>query len=85
MSRHGSHLQGPDITIHHPESVLDNMNDWCKEHHNKSGLVQRVRDSTTSLQEAEQKVRTACLIRGQGRGIQLLQTAKVLPCVQMYP
>jgi oligoribonuclease (3'-5' exoribonuclease) len=56
---HITRLQGPDITIHHPQSVLDNMNDWCKEHHTKSGLVQRVKDSTTSLREAEQKVRAA--------------------------
>lgn len=48
--------QGPDIAIHHPESVLDKMNDWCKEHHHKSGLVQRVRDSKVSLREAEQQV-----------------------------
>jgi oligoribonuclease (3'-5' exoribonuclease) len=32
------------------------MNDWCKEHHAKSGLVQRVRDSTVSMREAEQQV-----------------------------
>lgn len=32
------------------------MNEWCQEHHNKSGLAQRVRDSTVSLQEAEQQV-----------------------------
>lgn len=48
--------QGPDIAIHHSEAVLANMNAWCQEHHNKSGLVQRVRDSSTSLQEAEQQV-----------------------------
>lgn len=50
------HLQGPSIAIHHSEEVLSNMNDWCKEHHNKSGLVQRVRDSTVTLQQAEQQV-----------------------------
>jgi oligoribonuclease len=48
--------QGPSIAIHHPESVIEEMNDWCKEHHGKSGLTQRVRDSTTSLEEAEQQV-----------------------------
>jgi hypothetical protein len=35
------------------------MNEWSKEQHNKSGLVQRVRDSTISLQEAEQQVGAA--------------------------
>jgi oligoribonuclease (3'-5' exoribonuclease) len=32
------------------------MNDWCKEHHGRSGLTQRVRESATSLAEAEQQV-----------------------------
>eukprot|EP00879_Flechtneria_rotunda_P020165 GHRR01021206.1.p1 GENE.GHRR01021206.1~~GHRR01021206.1.p1 ORF type:complete len:236 (+),score=83.53 GHRR01021206.1:192-899(+) len=49
-------IEGPSIAIHHPDSVLDNMNDWCKEHHVKSGLVQQVRDSSISLQQAEQQV-----------------------------
>lgn len=49
-------VEGPSIAIHHPESVLENMNDWCKEHHAKSGLVQRVRDSSTSLAQAEAAV-----------------------------
>eukprot|EP00878_Enallax_costatus_P046887 GHUV01057202.1.p2 GENE.GHUV01057202.1~~GHUV01057202.1.p2 ORF type:complete len:110 (+),score=30.74 GHUV01057202.1:895-1224(+) len=51
-----SHPQGPDIAIHHSEAVLANMNAWCQEHHTKSGLVQRVRESSISLQEAEQQV-----------------------------
>jgi oligoribonuclease len=44
------------------------MNDWCKEHHNKSGLVQRVRDSTISLQEAEQQVRGMMSMHGARGG-----------------
>jgi oligoribonuclease (3'-5' exoribonuclease) len=32
------------------------MNDWCKEHHAKSGLVQRVRDSSVSIAQAEAAV-----------------------------
>jgi oligoribonuclease (3'-5' exoribonuclease) len=54
--------QGPDIAIHHPESVLAGMNQWCQDHHHKSGLVQRVRDSTISLQEAEQQVRRRLVV-----------------------
>lgn len=49
--------QGPDLAIHHSEDVLESMNEWCKEHHGKSGLTQRVRESCVSLQEAEQQVR----------------------------
>lgn len=48
--------KGPSIAIHHPESVLDGMNDWCKEHHVKSGLVDRVRASQVTLEQAEQQV-----------------------------
>ena len=46
--------EGPNLVIHQPDSVMDKMNDWCKKHHGQSGLTQRVKDSTISLQEAEQ-------------------------------
>ncbi|PNH00755.1 putative oligoribonuclease [Tetrabaena socialis] len=49
-------LQGPCLAIHHDEEVLANMNAWCIEHHGKSGLTQRVRESTTSLAEAEDQL-----------------------------
>lgn len=45
---------GPDLVIHHPDSVLENMNSWCKETHAKSGLLQAVQESTVTLEEAEQ-------------------------------
>jgi oligoribonuclease len=28
--------------VHQPASVLESMNDWCKEHHQKSGLTDQV-------------------------------------------
>ncbi|KAK9820106.1 hypothetical protein WJX72_006205 [[Myrmecia] bisecta] len=49
-------IEGPALAIHHPESVLTSMNAWCIEHHGASGLTQRVRESTISMQEAEQQV-----------------------------
>lgn len=42
------------VTIHHPDSVLENMNEWSIKHHGESGLTQRVRESTTTMKEAEQ-------------------------------
>ncbi|MDX8407176.1 MAG: oligoribonuclease [Mariprofundaceae bacterium] len=45
--------EGPNIAIHHPDAILDNMNEWCKEHHGDSGLTQRVKASTISTAEAE--------------------------------
>ena len=41
------------IVIRQPESVLESMNDWSKEHHATSGLIERVRQSEISLEEAE--------------------------------
>jgi oligoribonuclease len=29
--------------VHQSEAVLESMNDWCKEHHGKSGLTEMVR------------------------------------------
>jgi len=46
--------EGPNLVIHQPNQVMDNMNDWCKKYHGDSGLTQRVKESTISLQEAEQ-------------------------------
>ena len=45
--------QGPVLAIHQPDSVLSSMDDWNKEHHTRSGLVERVKTSTISLAEAE--------------------------------
>jgi len=51
-----SHLnvlaQGPIFAISQSDDVLDNMSQWCIEHHGKSGLTQRCRDSIVSLDQA---------------------------------
>ena len=49
-------VQGPEIAIHQPDSVLTNMNEWSQEHHAASGLTQRSRDSKVSLRQAEDQV-----------------------------
>ena len=43
---------GPVFAIHQSDETLDNMNEWCVEHHGKSGLTQRCRDSKVSLATA---------------------------------
>ncbi|XP_053663914.1 oligoribonuclease, mitochondrial [Anopheles marshallii] len=48
--------KGPNIIINEPDSVLDTMNSWCKEHHAKSGLIEAVKKSTCTLEQAEQQV-----------------------------
>jgi oligoribonuclease len=45
--------EGPVIAIHQPDSILDAMDDWNRRQHASSGLVQRVRDSKTTVEEAE--------------------------------
>ena len=47
---------GPELAIHQPESVLNRMGPWCQAQHTKSGLVARVRESTETMQSAEEKV-----------------------------
>lgn len=45
-----------DIAIQQPREILDNMNDWCKEHHGQSGLTQRSLNSTTTLNDARKMI-----------------------------
>lgn len=47
--------EGPDLIIHQPDSLLDQMDSWNTEHHGKSGLTDAVRASTISLHDAETK------------------------------
>ena len=44
--------EGPVFAISQSDNVLDNMSEWCIEHHGQSGLTQRCRDSQVSLSEA---------------------------------
>jgi len=46
--------EADDLVVHQPDSVLESMNDWCKEHHGQSGLTQACRDSKVSLEEVQQ-------------------------------
>lgn len=46
-------VKGPSIAIYQTEEVLENMNAWCVKQHNASGLVDRIRQSTISINEAE--------------------------------
>ncbi|XP_038048619.1 oligoribonuclease, mitochondrial-like [Patiria miniata] len=45
--------EAPNLIIHQPEETLKAMNEWCVEHHTKSGLVDAVRASKVSIQQAE--------------------------------
>ncbi len=47
--------EGPVLAVHQPESALASMDEWNKKHHGDSGLLSRVRQSSLSLEDAEQK------------------------------
>lgn len=47
--------EGPVLAIHQPDSVLAAMDDWNTRQHGQSGLVDRVRASTITTAEAEQR------------------------------
>jgi oligoribonuclease len=44
--------EGPMLAIHQPDSVLDAMDDWNREHHGRSGLVERIRASRYTASDA---------------------------------
>lgn len=48
--------ESPVYAVHQSDEVLDGMSDWCKEHHGKSGLTQRCRESVFSEAEVEEKI-----------------------------
>ncbi len=48
--------EGPVIAVHQPDAVLDAMDDWNKNTHGKSGLIDRVRASTFDDRAAELKM-----------------------------
>jgi oligoribonuclease len=50
--------EGPVFAISQPGEVLDTMSEWCIEHHGKSGLTKRCRESKVSLAEATKQTIT---------------------------
>lgn len=44
--------EGPTIAIHQPDSILDAMDAWNTRQHGQSGLVDRVRESKYSVEQA---------------------------------
>ncbi|AYQ57630.1 oligoribonuclease [Bathymodiolus thermophilus thioautotrophic gill symbiont] len=47
--------EGPALVIHQSNEILAGMDEWNTEHHTASGLVQRVKDSNVSAQQAEKQ------------------------------
>ncbi len=47
--------EGPMIAIHQSNELLEGMDEWCTNQHGKSGLTQRVKDSSFSDANAEKE------------------------------
>lgn len=47
--------EGPVFAIHQSDVTLDTMNEWCIEHHGRSGLTKRCKESTIDLDTATQE------------------------------
>ena len=45
--------EGPSIAIHQSNEILNGMDEWNTNQHNRSGLVKRVQESKISIPEAE--------------------------------
>lgn len=47
--------EGPMLAVHQADEILNGMDEWCTNQHGKSGLTQRVKDSTLSEEDAERQ------------------------------
>lgn len=47
--------EGPMLAIHQSDATMAGMDEWNTNQHGKSGLTERVKNSTLSVQDAEQK------------------------------
>ena len=45
--------EGPVFAIHQPDEILDGMDAWNKGTHGRSGLIERIKASTVTEEEAE--------------------------------
>ena len=45
--------EGPNLIIHQPKELLENMDEWNKNQHGNSGLIKSVNESSISEQAAE--------------------------------
>lgn len=61
-------IEGPVLVIHQSDAVLDAMDAWNKGTHGRSGLIDKVKASTTTEAQAEEQL-LAFLSRYVGKGV----------------
>jgi oligoribonuclease len=47
--------EGPDLVIHTHDKILERMNDFVHEMHHSSGLIEEVKNSKITIEEAEKQ------------------------------
>ena len=60
--------EGPVLAIHQPDEVMNNMDEWNTTHHGRSGLTERVKNSTVTEVDAE-KLTIEFLRQYVGKGV----------------
>ena len=45
--------KGPSVVVHQSDEMMDGMDEWCTNQHGKTGLTERVRNSSISEETAE--------------------------------
>ncbi|KAI8064652.1 ribonuclease H-like domain-containing protein [Gongronella butleri] len=48
--------EGPELVIHQEQHVMDGMDEWCTEHHGKSGLTSAVLASKVTTKDAQDQI-----------------------------
>ncbi|XP_011258805.1 probable oligoribonuclease isoform X1 [Camponotus floridanus] len=82
-----------NIIIHQTDQVLENMSNWCKVQHKKSGLINDCRSSKVTLEEAQQKMlqylqshvpRGMCPLAGNSIYMDRIFLRKYMPLIDNY-
>ncbi len=48
-------IEGPNLVIQQPQEFIDNMDEWNTNQHNRSGLVESLRVTNITIEEAQKQ------------------------------
>ena len=47
--------EGPNLVIHQPDEIINNMDEWNTKQHGRSGLIEKVKSSRINETQAEKE------------------------------